>query len=204
MSMIHIIAGPPGIGKSTIGHQFVPLGMEILKKDELVATNKAFHYKLFAEIAIQKWLSTIKHNLKNNLDFAFELNMGMPKHYDFVLPAKNDPQNKLNIILFFTDDLAMCQERAAKRFEQGQYYVNPVVLENMYHNTVPLMMANFSFIDHLTLIDVKRNDQLTTVGVYNKHNLSFDIYDKEPLWFKDRLRPFIEDQVSVPTYFFSR
>jgi predicted ABC-type ATPase len=202
--MIHIIAGPPGIGKSTIGHQFVPPGMEILKKDELIATNKAFHDKLFAEIAIQKWLSTIKHNLANDLDFAFELNMGMPKHYDFVLPAKNDPQNKLNVILFFTDDLAMCQDRAAKRFEQGEHYVNPVVLENMYHNTIPLLAANFESIDHLTLVDVKRNAHPLIAGVYDKADLSFDIYSRDARWFWHKIKPFIEDQVNMPTYFFSR
>jgi predicted ABC-type ATPase len=34
MSAIYIIAGPPGIGKSTRGHEFIDMGLDILNEDE--------------------------------------------------------------------------------------------------------------------------------------------------------------------------
>jgi predicted ABC-type ATPase len=205
MATIHIIAGPPGIGKSTLGHQFVPPGIEILKKDEMIATNKTFGFKIFQEIAIQNWLSAINRNISNNQDFAIELPMGVPTHYDFILKAKQtNPENKLNIVLLHTDDLAMCRERAAKRFEQGGHEVNPQVLENMYHNTIPLLKANFPEIDHLTLVNINPGKKPQMAGIYDKNALSFDSYTKEALWYREKLKPFIEDQVTMPSYLFSR
>jgi len=157
MATIHIIAGPPGIGKSTSGHLFVPPGIEILKKDEMIANNKTFGFKIFQEIVIQQWLSAIRHKLSDDLEFAIELPMGMPHHYDFVRKSKEaSSENKLNVVLLFTDDLSMCRERAAKRFELGGHEVNPAVLDNMYHNTIPLLSAYFQDIDHLTLADIKK------------------------------------------------
>lgn len=42
------------------------------------------------------------------------------------------------------------------------------------------------------------------MGTYDKHYGTFDIYDIDARWFNKQLRPFIEEQVSLPTYFISR
>ncbi|MDP9079964.1 MAG: hypothetical protein M3O71_21265 [Bacteroidota bacterium] len=205
MSRITIIAGPPGVGKSTMGHLYVPPDMEIIKKDEIIQANKAFHYKLFQQIAIQNWLSTINNKLRVNTDFAFELNLGMPMHWDFAQSLKQQhADHTLNVVLFFTDNLEMCRLRSEKRFEAGGHEVNPAVLENMYNNTLPLLQFNFQHIDNLKLVNTAIDQDTKIVGVYDKETRSFDILNREPLWFKDKLQPFIEKQVTMSTYFFAR
>lgn len=205
MSQITIIAGPPGVGKSTNGLLYVPPGMEIIKKDEIIQSNKLFHYKLFQQIAIQNWLSTINNKLHANTDLTFELNLGMPKHWNFVQSLKQqNVEHKLNVVLFFTDILEMCQQRARQRFESGGHEVNPVVLENMYYNTLPLLEFNFRHLDHLTLVNTAPDQDTEIVGVYDKKAQSFDILNPQPVWFKDKLQPFIEKQVTLSTYFFAR
>jgi broad-specificity NMP kinase len=50
MSQIFVIAGPPGVGKSTSGFEFVDADLEILNEDEM-----AFKYPLF-EVCDFEWL----------------------------------------------------------------------------------------------------------------------------------------------------
>lgn len=205
MSRITIIAGPPGVGKSTMGDQYVAPDIEIIKKDEIIQTNKSFHYKLFQQIAIQNWLSMINHKLHANTDFAFELNLGMPKHWNFVQSLKQQSlEHTLNVVLFFTDNLEMCRQRARQRFESGGHEVNSIVLENMYYNTLPLLEFNFQHLDNLTLVNTAPDQDTKIVGVYDREARTFDILNREPVWFKDKLQPFIEKQVSLSTYFFAR
>ncbi|MFI5160496.1 MAG: hypothetical protein ACHQHN_04425 [Sphingobacteriales bacterium] len=195
MCSIYIVAGPPGIGKSTYGELFVPENLEIIKMDEIAEMNKAFHYKLHRELAISKFLNTIKYNLENNIDFAFEVNLGKQHHYEFALDAKHAREgNKLNVILFFTDDLAMCQERAAARFKNGKHEVNPDVLEIMYRNTIPLLKEYFQHIDDLMLVDVSRDQKPTVMAGYVKNEGYIECQGQAPNWIQQEIMPLIRAQ----------
>jgi predicted ABC-type ATPase len=120
MSAIYIIAGPPGIGKSTRGHEFIDMGLDILNEDEMRFRYKATGYADYNEYSIQRVKDTIRQNLIRNQDFALELNLGFPHQYDYILSAKHfSHENTLNIILFFTDDVGLCLKRAKERHEQG-------------------------------------------------------------------------------------
>ena len=108
MSNIYIVAGPPGIGKSTYGQEYVDPNLEILKKDEIIAEQKSFGFRLHEHIAISKFLNNVNGNLNNGTDLALEITMCKPYHYDFVGQLKNDhPGTKFNLILFYSDDLQM-------------------------------------------------------------------------------------------------
>ena len=44
MSAIYIIAGPPGIGKSTRGHEFIDMELAVVNEDEMRFRYKAAGY----------------------------------------------------------------------------------------------------------------------------------------------------------------
>ena len=54
MSALFIIAGPPGIGKSTSGDEFINPGLDILNEDEMRFMYKAKGYADYNEYSIHR------------------------------------------------------------------------------------------------------------------------------------------------------
>jgi predicted ABC-type ATPase len=144
-------------------------------------------------LAIQKWLSTIETNFKANLDFAFELNLGMPRHYDDALSLKRQfPGHRLKVVLFFTGNLEICKKRADERFKAGGHEVNPIVLENMYHNMIPLFKHHFSTIDEAVFVNTNIYNITKPVGHYHSEQDMLSSFDLGTEWFTNDIGPFIE------------
>ncbi|MES2113162.1 MAG: hypothetical protein V4577_30710 [Bacteroidota bacterium] len=193
MADIYIIAGPPGIGKSTLGFRFIPPDMDILNEDEVRFKYKAQGYADYNEYSIHRVRETIRRNLIKNEDFALELNLGFAHQFEYTLSIKRfNYENKLNVVLFFTDDLQLCKDRAKERHESGRHLVEPETIETMYNNTLPLLKTNFDAVDHLILLNAKRPDELIPVAEYDKETGTLNIMDDSPLWFKDNLALFIK------------
>jgi predicted ABC-type ATPase len=192
MSNIYIIAGPPGIGKSTLGESFIPPDMDILNEDEMRFKYKAQGYADYNEYSIHRVHDTIRKNLIKDEDFALELNLGFAHQFEYTLSIKRfNFDNKLYVVLFFTDDLDLCKDRAKKRYESGRHLVEPETIEKMCNNTLPLLKANFEAVDHLILLNANRNDELNAVAEYDKEAGTLNILDDSAVWFKDDLMGFI-------------
>ena len=80
MSQIFVIAGPPGVGKSTSGAKFIDPELEILNEDEMAFKYRSQGYPDYKEQAIHRLTQTIRTKLIRNEDFALELNLGYPEH----------------------------------------------------------------------------------------------------------------------------
>jgi hypothetical protein len=89
MSIINIIAGPPGIGKSTKGFDYVDEELDILNEDEMRFRYKARGFADYNEYSVYRVRDIIKGKLIRNKDFALELNLGYPHQYEYALAAKN-------------------------------------------------------------------------------------------------------------------
>jgi predicted ABC-type ATPase len=193
VSVINIIAGPPGIGKSTNGFDYIHEDLDILNEDEMRFRYKAKGFADYNEYSIYRVREIIRRKLIHNEDIALELNLGFPHQYDYALAAKKfNNENQLNVILFFTDSLQLCLDRADIRFESGLHLVKPEIITEMYNNTIPLLKANFGSIDNLRLIDATRQNDFLTVAEYNKDAKKLEPRGQNPDWFKNDLRPFIE------------
>ena len=191
MSTIHVIAGPPGVGKSTLGYKFIDPELDILDEDQMRFKYRQQGYPDFNEHAIHRVRDTIRSKLIRNEDFAYELNLGFPEHYDYILSAKSfNNENKLHLTLFHTDDLNLCLERSRLRFESGLHLVKPEIVQQMHANTIPLLKENFAAIDQLVLINVENNN-IHAVAEYKKADKSFNIMENECKWFKEDLALFI-------------
>jgi len=193
MSAIHIIAGPPGIGKSTNGFDYIDKDLDILNEDDMRFRYKAKGYADYNEYSIYRVRDIIRRKLIRNEDIALELNLGYPHQYEYALAAKRfSNENLLNVILFFSDSLQLCIDRAKIRHESGLHLVMPETITEMYNNTIPLLKANFDAIDNLSLIDASRKNTFFTVAEYNKAAKKLELRGQNPDWFKNDLRPFIE------------
>jgi predicted ABC-type ATPase len=193
MSAIYIIAGAPGVGKSTKGADYIDPELDILNEDETRLKYKELGFPDYEHYAMTRVRGIIKHRIIHDEDFALELNLGFDHQYEYILNAKTFKWgNKLNIILFHTDFLQLCLDRARIRHENGLHLVEPDTIRKMYQNTLPLLKKNFAAIDSLVLLDAKTNNRLDTVAVYDKESKTLDLYDTSPLWFKKDLQPFME------------
>ena len=195
MSAIYIIAGPPGIGKSTSGDEFIDPELDILNEDEMRFKYKAQGYADYNEYSIHRVRNTIRQKLIRNEDFALELNLGYAHQYEYILSTKNfRHQNKLHVILFFTDDVNLCLTRAKERYESGRHLVKPDVIREMYANTIPLLKTNFDMIDELVLLDSNNHGELILVANYEKEANQFIIHDDSSDWFGKELKPFLKSK----------
>jgi len=193
VSVIHIIAGPPGIGKSTNGFDYIDEDLDILNEDEMRFRYKARGFADYNEYSIYRVRDIIKRKLIHNEGIALELNLGYPHQYEYTLAAKKfNNENQPDVILFFTGSLQLCLDRAKIRFESGLHLVTPEIIAEMYNNTIPLLKANFDNIDNLTLIDATEENDFFTVANYNKSSNKLVERNHSPTWFKNDLKPFLE------------
>jgi len=196
MSTIHIIAGPPGIGKSTRGPDYISPSLDILNEDDMRRKYKDKGFLDYNEYSIYRVRDIIRQKLIRNDDFALELNLGFSHQYEYAISAKQfGSNNQLHIILFYSDSLQLCLDRAKARYEHGLHLVEPETVTQMFNNTIPLFKENFNAIDNLILVNADTQNKFSLVAVYNKNTELLNIFDASPNWFKDQIKPFIESQI---------
>ena len=167
---IYIIAGPPGIGKSTRGLKFIPKNIEIIDHDLAAYQYKKDGFADYKELGIMIGNQQIRSNLFAKESFALELNLGFQSHYDYLNSMANfDPSNKIHLILFFTDSLNLCLTRADIRHKSGGHLVKPEIVTEMYNNTIPLLKENISFFNSMSFINIT-NTIVRKVKINNPPN----------------------------------
>lgn len=125
-TIFYIIPGPPGIGKSTSGADFIPNGISLLDADLIAHRYKEQGFVDYKDIENFRFQSVLRDYLVSGKDFAVELNLGFQSHYDLVKRLKNfDKENKIEVVLFHTNDLQLCLDRAKFRHENGLHLVPP-------------------------------------------------------------------------------
>lgn len=190
MSQIFIIAGPPGVGKSINGAEFIRPGLDIINEDEVQVRNND------QQQAVLSARELVKRQLITGKDFAYELNLGCQEQYDYIIAAKGPGrQNKLHVILFFSDSLQLCLDRVKIRHENGSDFVPAAAVTELYNNTIPLLKSNFEEIDTLRLIDAKITGRLSPAAEYMKEEKRLRIRDFGPKWLLDEVLPFISQHL---------
>jgi predicted ABC-type ATPase len=170
---IYLIAGPPGIGKSTNAKHFIPKGIAIIDQDLAGYQYKKKGFTDYKDLASIQTNQKIRESLFDNVDFALELNLGFQSHYEFLNSiASFDRSNKIHLLLFFTNDLDLCIDRANVRHLSGGHEVKREVIEEMYSNTLPLFEKFKYLFDSVRLLDV------TDISIKEFEKGSEDL----PLW----------------------
>ena len=164
---IYIIAGPPGIGKSTRGLKFIPQKTEIIDHDLAAYQYKKEGFADYKELGIMSGNQQIRSNLFAKESFALELNLGFQSHYDYLNSLANfDSTNNVHLILFFTNSLDLCLRRADIRHKNGGHLVKSEVVTEMYENTIPLLENHLKIFKSIKFIDVN-NEGFSIVNAEN-------------------------------------
>jgi predicted ABC-type ATPase len=187
MSSLYIIAGPPGIGKSTNGSDYIlNYAGEILNHDKLLLYYKNKGIIDYADISNLRANEFIKEQLTLHNDFGIELNLGYDTHYDFIrYVRKNFPNYLINITMFFTDDVQLCIDRTIFRKESGGHHVETRIVREMYNNTIPLLRENIRIVNQLQFVNVDAiSIEMVYEGYYPSHKHRF-IDINLPKWLID-------------------
>ncbi|MBB3837275.1 putative ABC-type ATPase [Runella defluvii] len=166
--ILYIIAGPPGIGKSTNGQFFIPYQIKVLNHDEIEAEFKKMGILNYEERANQRIWELIHDNIALNTGFGIELNLGTNNQYGLLKRIHGYcPHYEIHVLLFFTDFYQICLNRAAIRANSGGHEVEPAVIRDMCYNTIGLLRKNIAQFKHITLINVTYNSlELVYSGYY--------------------------------------
>lgn len=152
---IYMIAGPPGIGKSTNSRDLIPIGIPIVDHDLASYQYKKQGFENYQDIASNRCNERVREYLNNNEDFALELNLGFQSHYDYLsYLAGFHPDNQVELLLFFTDDVKLCLNRAEIRHLSGGHQVKPEIIYQMYRDTISLFKQNSRTFGSVRLVDV--------------------------------------------------
>jgi predicted ABC-type ATPase len=180
MAKVYIIAGTPGIGKSTSGKFFLPPTIEILNHDNLQLYFKQKRVIDYEELSNLKANEFILKQLELNNDFGVELNLGFDNHYELLrFIKKKYPHYEIEVVLFHTDNIQICIDRAILREKFGGHRVEIHVIEQMYKNMIPLLQNNADLVHQVQLINVEV-DRFRMVYPKNKKNISIEL----PNWVK--------------------
>ena len=186
MAKVYIIAGPPGIGKSTSGKHFIPPYIEILNHDQLLLHYRYKEEDDYEDLANLKANNFILEQLAKKNKFGIELNLGFDSHYELLRFIKREHSYyQIEVILFYTNNIKICFERASLREESGGHHVEPDIIQRMYENTLPLIKKNARFIHGIQLINV---DFKSIEMVYSSEKDSIFLSESLPNWV-DELSP---------------
>ncbi|MFN3490029.1 MAG: hypothetical protein ACK4YV_12890 [Emticicia sp.] len=182
MPLLFIIAGPPGIGKSSSGKLFQPPNIDSLNHDALFLYYKAKGEDNYEDLSNLKANEFIQQKLSNNEDFGVEINLGYDNHYELLRYVKSKfPQYETTICMFFTNDLDLCLNRAIIREKSGGHSVSEKVIREMYANTLDLLQKNTHLVNNLMLVDISYNTIDLVFELNPKANRLF-INSELPTW----------------------
>ena len=163
MAKVYIIAGTPGIGKSTSGRYVIPPNIEILNHDNLLLYYKCKETVAYEDLANLKANNFIVEQLKSNNDFGIELNLGFDNHYDLLKHIKEKYSHfRIEVILFHTDNVEICIDRVLLRAKAGGHIVERDIVLKMYENILPLIRKYAYLIQDIQLVNVD-SEYLETV-----------------------------------------
>lgn len=155
MPILYIIAGPPGIGKTTNAALFVGHEIIVENSDVTAIALKNQGEANYQEIAFEQLRIKAENNCKLNIHFGIELNLGCQiPHYSYARYWHQKYQYDLRVTLFYTDDVGLCVNRALERQQAGGHRVAESVILDMHAQTIPLLRKNIHLISHLQFVNV--------------------------------------------------
>ena len=136
---IYILAGPNGIGKTTVNQYFIPSEVPYINADDIA---KQLHERLndvnVQELANAEALDQMNKFIYKRQDFAIETNLADEETWLFLVNIQ-----RLGYVVcltfFSTSDVDICINRVNVRYLQGGHFVRPDIVKMRYENGLKLL-----------------------------------------------------------------
>lgn len=150
---IYVLAGPNGIGKTTINAFFIPAGVVFINADDIA---KQLREKLgnthTQELANAEALERMNHFIARKMSLAIETNLADNDTWQFLIRLQMTGY-KVHIHFLGTSDVNICIDRVAVRYKQGGHFVRPDIVKMRYENGLTLLQFYKNIPDRLFLTD---------------------------------------------------
>ena len=136
---IYILAGPNGIGKTTVNQYFIPSEVPYINADDIA---KQLRERLndvnVQELANAEALDQMNKFIYKRQDFAIETNLADEETWLFLVNIQ-----RLGYVVcltfFSTSDVDICINRVNMRYLQGGHFVRPDIVKMRYENGLKLL-----------------------------------------------------------------
>ena len=151
--IIYVLAGPNGIGKTTVNAFFIPAGVVFINADDIA---RQFREKLgnvqTQELANAEALERMNQFIAKKVSFAIETNLADNDTWQFQLRL---PMIGYAVHLHFlgTSDVNICIDRVKMRYLHGGHFIRPDIVKLRYENGLKLLQFYKDVPDRLFLTD---------------------------------------------------
>jgi predicted ABC-type ATPase len=172
MPDLFVVAGPNGVGKTTLFKEIIPEGTEYINADWIAKAirNQAGGLNT-QDIANQEAVRLFYEKVKRQQNIAIETNLCDVETYKSFLGVKGLGY-RLIIFFLYVDAVQICIERVKQRVSLGGHNVNPDVIVNRYGAALSLLLYYKNEIDQLILLD-NSSGALTIQAKIELGNVSF-------------------------------
>ena len=158
-----VIAGCNGSGKSSFSKAFTegetkPYDYDKVYKEKYESLiDTEFRDRMAHNLARKDLENTIKHSIKNRVDFCYETNFNStPLYWPKIFKSEN---YRVEIVFFCLDSIQKAKERVRIRFENGGHFVPDNEVKERYELGFKYLNENWKFFDSVTLFETsKYND----------------------------------------------
>lgn len=191
MSILTIIAGCNGAGKSTFAPSFLPEGLISFDYDRLFLDHynqlpdSEYREEFSRNKTTEEFEKAVEEALNNNTDFCYETNFdALPLHWAEKFKEKGFT---INLIFFCIENQAIARHRIEVRTEFKGHFVNNTTIDLKWKAGYKNLNANYSFFDNILIVDnSKPNEVYTNILQIKKGKLTI-MTDSIPVYFRHRL-----------------
>ncbi len=180
--VIHVLAGPNGVGKTTLNYFAIPDGVTYINADDIARQLRERMGNInLQEIANAQAIEQMNKFIERKESFAIETNLADLETWKFLMGVQKLGYY-LQLYFFCVDDIAICNNRITYRVLQGGHFVNPQTVKMRYDAGLKLLKQFKNIPNNLILID--NSTESIKCSELQQGNLVFQ-KDDLPNWIKN-------------------
>lgn len=153
MPELFVLAGPNGVGKTSLFKEIVPSGLDYINADLIAKELRRSAGGLNTQdLANRETSHRYFEKISRNESFAIETNLCDNETYKSFIQLQARGY-KINICFMSVDDVQICIDRVNMRVGLGGHFVRPDIIRERYNSSLKLLRHYRDFPDVLTLVD---------------------------------------------------
>ncbi|MFM9951059.1 MAG: hypothetical protein ACKV1O_24200 [Saprospiraceae bacterium] len=151
--VIYVLAGPNGVGKTTLNPYFIPNGVAYINADDMARQLRERLGDInVQELANAQALEKMNKYIAKRESFAIETNLADKETWQFLIGVQGLGY-VIHLNFFGVSDVAVCVNRVINRVLQGGHFVHPDIVRMRYEAGLKLLKHYKHIPNRLILTD---------------------------------------------------